>query len=713
MATTQDLGLLTRKLGAADYDPSRYVSEISQRCVGGEEVLAQRKVIQGLSDDTNNQLKKNVYQNYSQFIETAKEISHLESDMFRLSHMITEQRKMLTGLVETSLLGDRVPLTHTTVEAEGKEEEAEEVLPKPNQGRQELLDLMEKVEGGREVIQVQNRFVLYHGDLVEMDVSDNSALHRVHGYLCNDALVLATWLREKRGPVRFQLSSVAPLPSLAMVNVRDLAGVKHAWKLLVPPDPRLFQCRDEDSKKAWLAAYDEAKALQKTGGQPQPGTFTRMESLRPKRKNADVANPFGEDDDDDEDEEEVAEAELELPEWLVELGDSLDVHIAQREFEQAVELLGEAGRELAALASCAAVAEARAVAASRKAALIQVLRGELTVTPEKSLQGGPRTARRAVALLSSLDRSREARDLLLAHRTAVLRHTVRNVRPEGSTVVYVQRLATAFFQQTAEAAREFDKCFPGLPARSSALLMWAEEEVEWFAERLDKQVFNSQSAVAVVAACVAFLRKQAERLVAQGLDLLFMLDARLQASVEKVVMEARDKAVEAIKLRWAEERWEEHECSGRQGLEKVLAELTAAGVANSQGYVVEETCRLTLTSNTLSFSLAYLHLADHLLQLFSPGTRHLVNESLVSVLHSHLRHLEAAVRSQEPPPPPATVAVQAAFILDSVLPLAELRYSERTQAECPKLAKLHSNYCWLKEGSRGASVAKYSDPNYV
>ena len=39
MATTQDVGLLTRKLAAADYDPSRYVSEISQRCVGGEEVL--------------------------------------------------------------------------------------------------------------------------------------------------------------------------------------------------------------------------------------------------------------------------------------------------------------------------------------------------------------------------------------------------------------------------------------------------------------------------------------------------------------------------------------------------------------------------------------------------------------------------------------------------------------------------------------------------
>merc|ERR1719431_1224396 len=115
MGTTQDVAVLTRKLGAGDYDPVKYVAEISQRCVGGEEVHAQRKVIQTVADETNNQLKKNVYQNYSQFIETAKEISHLETDMYRLSHMITEQRKLLTGLLETSLLGDSVPLSHVNV----------------------------------------------------------------------------------------------------------------------------------------------------------------------------------------------------------------------------------------------------------------------------------------------------------------------------------------------------------------------------------------------------------------------------------------------------------------------------------------------------------------------------------------------------------------------------------------------------------------------
>jgi len=707
--TTQDVGLLTRKLGAADYDPKRYVGEISQRCVGGEEILAQRKVIQTLSDDTNNQLKKNVYQNYSQFIETAKEISHLENDMYRLSHMITEQRKMLTGLLETSLLGDRVPLSHV-IEQPGEAEKSEiepNVSNTLDEGRKELLDLMENVEGGREVIDVQTRFVLYHGDLVEMDVGDNSALHRVHGYLCNDSLIIATWLREKRGPVRFKLSSVYPLSTLAMVNVRDLAGVKHAWKLLVSPDPRLFQCKDSEAKKAWLSAYDQAKEMQRTGGLPRPKTASQPRVNTPPVQQK---NPFGEFEDIEEEKGvEVIERkpEPELPEWLSELPDTLDVHIAQREFEQAVELLSEADTELTSgrLAESTLGQEMIEAANGRRETLVQVLKGELLVTPDKSLQGGPRTARRAVSLLVGLGRAGEAQDLLLAHRTALLRHNVKNVRPEGSTVLYVQRLGTSFFQQVSEGGREFDKCFPGKRASDSAFLMWTEEEIEWFADRLDKQVFNSQSPISVVSACVSFLRRQAERLVASGLDVLFMLDNRLQASIEKVIMEARDKAVEAVKLRWAEEKWLPHNPGSR-----VVSDLAGVGVANLSQYLTDSHT-LELSSNTVSFSLGYLQLMDQLLLLFTPGTRHLVNESVVSVLHAHLRHMEQAVRAADPCVDPRVVAKNSSFILDTILTLAEHRYGEKTKSECPKLAKLHSNYSWLKEGR--ASVTKYSDPNYV
>ena len=147
-------------------------------------MLAQRKVIQTVADDTNNQLKKNVYQNYSQFIETAKEISHLENDMYRLSHMITEQRKLLTGLLETSILGDSVPLSHDIDKEETQEvedtKEEKEVSPATviDAGRKQLIDLMETVEGGRDVIDVPTRYVLNHCDMVEMDISENTGKHQ-------------------------------------------------------------------------------------------------------------------------------------------------------------------------------------------------------------------------------------------------------------------------------------------------------------------------------------------------------------------------------------------------------------------------------------------------------------------------------------------------------------------------------------------------------
>ena len=63
---------------------------------------------QTLSEDTNSQLKKNVYQNDGQVIETAKEISYLESEMYQLAHMITEQRNLLLELMDSSILGDNV-----------------------------------------------------------------------------------------------------------------------------------------------------------------------------------------------------------------------------------------------------------------------------------------------------------------------------------------------------------------------------------------------------------------------------------------------------------------------------------------------------------------------------------------------------------------------------------------------------------------------------
>ena len=48
---------------------------------------------------------------------------------------------------------------------------------------------------------------------------------------------------------RYQYSCFYELDSLAVVNVRDLGGIKHTFKLLVTPDSRLFQCSTGEAKQ--------------------------------------------------------------------------------------------------------------------------------------------------------------------------------------------------------------------------------------------------------------------------------------------------------------------------------------------------------------------------------------------------------------------------------------------------------------------------------
>lgn len=66
-----------------------------------------RKAIQQKADETNTQLKKNVYQNYTLFIDTAKEINLLKNEMYTLSNLLSDEQKLLSSLLDISISGDK------------------------------------------------------------------------------------------------------------------------------------------------------------------------------------------------------------------------------------------------------------------------------------------------------------------------------------------------------------------------------------------------------------------------------------------------------------------------------------------------------------------------------------------------------------------------------------------------------------------------------
>lgn len=141
--------------------------------------------------------------------------------MYQLSHMITDQRNLLSELAQFSVSGEKVDTsnilsgeaddtdkaaTKTTSSAPneaGSQQDAKAARKDFEEGRKRLFELLEKVEDCSHVMDVPTRYLLHNGDLVEMDITENTALHRVHGYLTNDGFMVATWLPNRRGPVRY------------------------------------------------------------------------------------------------------------------------------------------------------------------------------------------------------------------------------------------------------------------------------------------------------------------------------------------------------------------------------------------------------------------------------------------------------------------------------------------------------------------------------
>ena len=59
------------------------------------------------------------------------------------------------------------------------------------EGRKKFEDLVNKVEGCTQIIEDPERCLVHDGDLVEIDITENTAIHRVHGYLTNDGFMVS------------------------------------------------------------------------------------------------------------------------------------------------------------------------------------------------------------------------------------------------------------------------------------------------------------------------------------------------------------------------------------------------------------------------------------------------------------------------------------------------------------------------------------------
>ncbi|XP_050306757.1 exocyst complex component 8 [Anthonomus grandis grandis] len=667
-------------LSSPSFVPEKYIKEISQNYVGGSELQNLKKKIQQLSDETSNNLKKNVYQNYVQFIDTAKEISHLESEMYQLSHLLSEQKFLLNTLSTTSILEDR---THFNIERNNKLEEQD--IEEEN--RQKLTTILEKVEGCKEVIEAPGRVFIFEGDLLEIDSTENTAIKFVHVYLFNDTLMITNRNSNSRGLMRYAFESLYELSSLAVVNVRDLGNIKHAFKLLIFPDTRVFQCSSNASKKDWLDKIDQAKKTRLAVEQQQKRESSIEKSSPARSVSIDLSS-----------QSKNEEITITHPDWFHDIPDELDVCLAQRQFEDAVNYLNRAQHYINKFNSQHSTADHTVLDIQKKVELkqsnlIDMLMKELEVNPEKSLQGGLRATRTAVRLLNQLGRSTQSCDLFLKLCSSMLKTQCKRVKREGSTTTYVRHLSSVVFTNMCHMSEEFLRAFPDSSDCASAYVVWASGELNQFTTHFAKQVFMPQTSLSTITECVELVRFQCERLCTYGVDFRYQVDGALRTPLTKALSDARDKFIDSIKLRAIDDKWIPMNLVTRSGLARCLQEHSNMGL-KLDSYVTGDVW-LQLTSSNLAFTKAFLTLLDDCLKLKTTELLHPINETLQRVFDAQIRSNEQALRNELQPEQKQFILKNIEFLLQVLMDLTQKKYKETVGFECEHLNKLVNEHSAL------------------
>lgn len=688
--------VLAYKLTQEEFDPDKYVKDICGNCNTHVELKEHQKKIKTLNEETAATLKRNVYRNYQQFIETSREISYLEAEMYQLSHLLTDQKSNLSTQLEMSLFGRSESIVSVDI-SDGQ--------PSESDSYDEIMSLLENIDGLSSVLDVHDHNCLMEGDLLEIDQDSLGAVERVKGFLLDDFLVTACFVSNRLGPGRFKLKSVFEVDNVGVVNVHDMEGLRDAFRIMNFPTGETFTYQADDSqiKAKWLAKLEQTRQTFKLQLQKEVSAQSHM-TLEQYDKEK---NPFydsGEEEEDDnifETESSptvVSKSDLLAVEWLRDVPDDLDVCIAQRDFEGAMSLIEKVNDYLKDSPSSLALNEVRSRVDHRVKQLSEALMTELEANQSILLHGGPQSSRRAVLLLNKLGKAHQACNLFLRNRSEAMKQSFRQLKIEGATALYITKLSNVFFTSLIECHKQFCKLFSECKGFKSAFIVWTNDELEYFVSKFSRQVFHCDITLSAIGICIGIATRHCNKLQENGLDLTFSMKKMLLENIKDAIYESHRHHVEAIKHRVVEEQWQPLNYSLRHDeLDSLIFEMESMGVVTFNTVIIVEgsKCTVRLSNSTITFIKSVCGFVYDCLQLYSQELHqniihclHNLFETQVSLFRSKLETGHRIEQSH-------FIIENATFVLETVLPVVEDTLKNRLRYVPDQMQSLHSEMAKL------------------
>ncbi|KAG4076121.1 hypothetical protein HA402_011467 [Bradysia odoriphaga] len=564
---------------AQNFKCDDYVKDLVQECVGGSELQHRKSKIQNFSDQTSTQLKKHVYANYMQFIETAKEISHLESEMYQLSHLLIEQRNILATLKEESL-NDQKNVIGNDDEPVNEEEQNKKAIQTVKDSMKNYTDSLD------------NKTLLHEGGVIELDPDSYRPICRVYLFLLNDLLIIAKVKHDKKLEFSTQYAS----SKIAVINIRDLDGVKNAINIITPDGAKIFQCISPSTKTEWIEKFEVCikfhQLKPKKGPAPKPPTQLQQQKSLVETKS--IASDLTLSPD-------AQSVKINWgPDWLLMAPEEILAMIAQRHFEDSLAMIIKCEEYFVRDSTFHNSVEVIDKIKQLKLNLANVLLLELSNCQSRSLHAALRSSRRPLKLLAEMGKEREACGTLLKVCSASIRTAQRQARRNNLAI------SELFFCDLAQVSSEFLNAFRSKGACISTLVVWCNTELQYFASQLIKHYLTKGTQLETVAKCVEGVRNPCAQLTEIGLDLSYHMEGLLRNTLEKLIEESRIRLVETIGR--TEDLWQPYNLQTKSHLKTLLRELDTVGI-DLQSQVTGDTW-INLTQTTVNFCRHFLSVTE-------------------------------------------------------------------------------------------------------
>ncbi|CAL2027513.1 unnamed protein product [Caenorhabditis brenneri] len=659
------------------FSPSDYIRDRLKGVKIGDETRKLRQLrseMSALNHASQETLKNNVFRNYQQFIDASKEISHLEREIYQITHSLIEQKQVVENLL--MMTDDDKNSIHTV--------SSHSTTTSNTNPIQILMQKMEGIGGILNNMSTSEKVILY-SEMEQFDVETKKPLQKCMLILLSHRLIIGNI----NAAGKYVMESTLSLNSVAPVNVKDresgAANAGKVLKLLIFPESRCYLCESARIRTLWFDELEQAKReiLHK-------GSLVRQATIRGKRQTVkerkaaaaatviEEKSTFQEEDEEENVDDERNDNDIS---WLAELPAELDDCIAHRDLDQAVELI----HEWKQCPTKDAVIDIQLQ--MRENTIVQLLSDD--VSRPGAVHGGPRAMKKARTLLTQLGRGTYATDVYLRRRSAMQRNAMRDVTVSEEPISYVKQLCTLYGNAVSDIANEFRS----MPQYYCQVLQWCSYELSTLLNLIRRHVIEVAPAIAVIAYTWKNVMHTMEDLTAIGVHLNFEVNRLLGTPLEKALQGNFENICDAVKMRISEEKWRPYVLESESALNRLVEELSDVGINVEWAISANDETKssLNVSQNVVHFAKVAHTLSKDLAPLRLSPIQVLCEVYADELWKMYLQHLADNIRDG------AVFAYSTTFILTMVLPVCDkILYGEEGE-----LIRLIDEF---------PSLAPYADP---